>query len=84
MGDVGSTLLGYTIAIFAIYYQNEGTSILVWLILFGLFWFDATLTLYRRYKNKEQLSQAHKKHTYQRLLQDLGSDPIPYGVALPP
>ena len=69
MGDVGSTLLGYTVAIFAIYYQNEGTSILVWLILFGLFWFDATLTLYRRYRNKEQLSQAHKKHAFQRLTQ---------------
>ncbi len=69
MGDVGSTLLGYNIAIFAVYYQNNGTSILIWLILFGLFWFDATLTLYRRYKNREQLSQAHRKHAYQRLTQ---------------
>ncbi len=69
MGDVGSTLLGYNVAIFAIYYQNNGTSILIWLILFGLFWFDATLTLYRRYKNREQLSQAHRKHAYQRLTQ---------------
>ena len=69
MGDVGSTLLGYNIAIFAIYYQNNDTSILIWLILFGLFWFDATLTLYRRYKNREQLSEAHNKHAYQRLTQ---------------
>lgn len=69
MGDVGSTLLGYNIAIFAIYYQNSGTSILVWLILFGLFWFDATITLFRRYKNKEKLSTAHRKHTYQRAVQ---------------
>jgi len=69
MGDVGSTLLGYTIAIFALYYQNKGVSIFIWLILFGLFWFDATLTLYRRYKNGERLSQAHRKHGYQRLVQ---------------
>lgn len=69
MGDVGSTLIGYNVAIFAIYYQNNGTSIFIWLILFGIFWFDATLTLYRRYKNKEQLSHAHKKHAYQRLTQ---------------
>lgn len=69
MGDVGSTLLGYSIAIFTLYYQNNGTSIFVWLILFGLFWFDATLTLLRRYKNGEQLSQAHRKHAYQRLVQ---------------
>ena len=69
MGDVGSTLLGYNIAVFAIYHQNSGTSILIWLILFGVFWFDATLTLYRRYKNGEKLSQAHRKHGYQRLVQ---------------
>lgn len=69
MGDVGSTLLGYTIAIFALYYQNNGVSIFVWLILFGLFWVDATLTLFRRYKKGEKLSQAHRKHAYQRLVQ---------------
>lgn len=69
MGDVGSTLLGYNIAIFALYSQNNGTSILIWLILFGLFWFDATLTLWRRYRNHEKLSCAHKKHAYQRLTQ---------------
>ena len=69
MGDVGSTLLGYTIAIFALYYQNNGTSIFVWLILFGLFWFDATLTLVRRYRNHESLSMAHRKHAYQRAVQ---------------
>lgn len=69
MGDVGSTLLGYTIAIFALYYQNNGVSLFVWLILFGLFWFDATLTLMRRYQNHEKLSQAHRKHAYQRLVQ---------------
>ncbi|KFL34046.1 MULTISPECIES: glycosyltransferase family 4 protein [unclassified Sulfurospirillum] len=79
MGDVGSTLLGYTIAIFALYYQNKGVSIFIWLILFGLFWFDATLTLYRRYKNGERLSQAHRKHAYQRLVQSgLGHDSVVY------
>lgn len=69
MGDVGSTLLGYNIAILALYSQNKGISILIWLILFGLFWFDASLTLFRRYKNGEKLSQAHRKHAYQRLSQ---------------
>lgn len=70
MGDVGSTLLGYNIAIFTIYYANaESSNLWVWITLFGLFWFDATLTLVRRYKNKEKLSQAHKKHAYQRLTQ---------------
>ena len=70
MGDVGSTLLGYNIAIFAIYYANQdGINLWTWIILFGVFWFDATLTLFRRYKNNEKLNQAHKKHAYQRLTQ---------------
>lgn len=69
MGDVGSTLLGYTVAIFALYYQNHGVSVFIWIIFFGLFWFDATVTLLRRYKNHEKLSQAHRKHAYQRLVQ---------------
>ncbi len=70
MGDVGSTLLGYNVAIFTIYYANQDVmNLWVWIIMFGLFWFDATLTLFRRYKNGEKLSQAHKKHAYQRLTQ---------------
>jgi Fuc2NAc and GlcNAc transferase len=70
MGDVGSTLLGYNIAIFTLYYANqESTSLWIWIILFGVFWFDATLTLLQRRRNGEQLSQAHKKHAYQRLTQ---------------
>ena len=70
MGDVGSTLLGYNVAIFTIYYANqEPTNFWIWIILFGVYWFDATLTLIRRKLNKERLSQAHKKHAYQRLTQ---------------
>ncbi|HUW04872.1 MAG TPA: glycosyltransferase family 4 protein [Williamwhitmania sp.] len=70
MGDVGSTLLGFTIGVFAVYYQNGGdSSILIWLMLTSLFWFDASLTLFRRWRNGETLSKAHKKHAYQRIVQ---------------
>ena len=70
MGDVGSTLLGYNIAIFTIYYANQDSSnFWVWIVLFSLFWFDATITLLKRALNREVLSQAHKKHLYQRLTQ---------------
>ena len=70
MGDVGSTLLGYIVAIWTIYYANQNSSNLwIWVLLFSVFWFDATLTLFRRFKNGERLSQAHKKHAYQRLIQ---------------
>lgn len=70
MGDVGSTLLGYNIAIFTIFYSNqEASNFWIWITLFSVFWFDATLTLIRRKRNGEKLSQAHKKHAYQRLTQ---------------
>jgi len=70
MGDVGSTLLGYNIAIFTLYYANqESSNFWIWIILFGVFWLDATFTLFRRYLNGEKLSQAHKKHLYQKLTQ---------------
>ncbi|MDQ7042133.1 MAG: glycosyltransferase family 4 protein [Sulfurimonas sp.] len=70
MGDVGSTLLGYNIAIFTLYYTNQNIEdFWIWIILFGLFLFDATWTLFRRFKNKEKLSKAHKKHAYQRATQ---------------
>ena len=70
MGDVGSTLLGYNVAIFTIYYANQNaTNLWIWIILFGVFWFDATWTLLHRKLNHEKLSQAHKKHAYQRLTQ---------------
>ncbi len=70
MGDVGSTLLGFNVAVLAIYLQNEEvTSIVNILILSSLFWFDATFTLFRRWRNKEKLSEAHKKHAYQRIVQ---------------
>ena len=70
MGDVGSTLLGYTIAIITIYYANiESSNLWIWITLYGVFWFDATFTLVRRKLNGEKLSQAHRKHAYQRLTQ---------------
>jgi UDP-N-acetylmuramyl pentapeptide phosphotransferase/UDP-N-acetylglucosamine-1-phosphate transferase len=70
MGDVGSTLLGYNIAIFTLYYTNsESSNFWIWITLFAVFWFDATITLIRRKLNGEKLSQAHKKHAYQRLTQ---------------
>ena len=68
MGDVGSTTLGYIFAIMVLYDGSTG-NIYVWSVLLSLFWFDATLTLIRRYRNGEPVIQAHKKHAYQRLVQ---------------
>lgn len=70
MGDVGSTQLGFILVVLGIYFHNnQQFSIIHWVLLTSPFWFDATFTLFRRWKNKEKLSEAHKKHAYQRIVQ---------------
>ena len=70
MGDVGSTHLGFILVVLGIYFHNTYQfSILNWIMLTSPFWFDATLTLYRRWRNGEKLGEAHRKHAYQRIVQ---------------
>ena len=70
MGDVGSTLLGYTIIILLFYFhKTHVVSLFEGLIITSLFWFDATYTLIRRFLNKENVGKAHRKHAYQRMVQ---------------
>ncbi len=69
MGDVGSTQLGFILVVLGIHYHNTlDFSIFNWLMITAPFWFDATLTLYRRWRIGEQLSQPHRKHAYQRFV----------------
>lgn len=69
MGDVGSTQLGFILVVLGIYFHNTYEfSILNWIMLSSPFWFDATLTLYRRWRNREKLGVAHRKHAYQRIV----------------
>jgi UDP-N-acetylmuramyl pentapeptide phosphotransferase/UDP-N-acetylglucosamine-1-phosphate transferase len=70
MGDVGSTQLGFILVVLGIYFHNTlQFSILNWIMITSPFWFDATLTLYRRWRNGEKLGEAHRKHAYQRIVQ---------------
>jgi UDP-N-acetylmuramyl pentapeptide phosphotransferase/UDP-N-acetylglucosamine-1-phosphate transferase len=70
MGDVGSTQLGFILVVLGIYFHNTYQfSILNWIMLSSPFWFDATMTLYRRWRNGEKLGEAHRKHAYQRIVQ---------------
>lgn len=69
MGDTGSYTLGFLIAILALISQKQGYSILLWLMLYSVFWFDASITLLRRLIYREAIFSAHKKHAYQRLHQ---------------
>ncbi len=68
MGDVGSATLGFIVGVMILYYQDQSAAMIIWLVLGGLFWFDATYTLLRRLLRRERLSQAHQKHLFQRLV----------------
>ncbi len=73
MGDVGSTFLGYVLAVFALDSVASGQlPLLVWLILGGVFWVDSTLTLLRRMAQGERWGSAHRSHAYQRYAVALG------------
>src|SRR5690606_18921909 len=60
MGDVGSGLLGYCVAVIALASENVGgPPLVVWLVLGAAFFVDATLTLARRVLRGEKWFQAH-------------------------
>jgi UDP-N-acetylmuramyl pentapeptide phosphotransferase/UDP-N-acetylglucosamine-1-phosphate transferase len=70
MGDAGSTTLGFILVVLGIHlHDNDTFSFFYWILITALFWFDATITLIRRIINKENLSQAHKNHLYQKAIQ---------------
>jgi Fuc2NAc and GlcNAc transferase len=74
MGDAGSGFLGFLLGAIAWITMVSGDlSIWVWLILFGAFFVDATVTLLRRWRRGEPLATAHRSHAYQRLSRRLGS-----------
>jgi Fuc2NAc and GlcNAc transferase len=68
MGDVGSGYLGYVIGVLALVAGRENSSALwVWLILGGVFFVDATVTLLRRTLRGDRVYEAHRSHAYQWL-----------------
>jgi Fuc2NAc and GlcNAc transferase len=68
MGDVGSGYLGYVIAVLAIASARDNpATLLSWLILGGVFFCDATVTLIRRLVRRDRVYEAHRSHAYQRL-----------------
>ena len=70
MGDGCSGFLGFLVGGFALIGDSRyGISLLVWVILYGTFWFDATVTLSRRYFLGQKWYLPHRSHAYQRLNQ---------------
>jgi UDP-GlcNAc:undecaprenyl-phosphate GlcNAc-1-phosphate transferase len=70
MGDAGSIPLGFLAAAFGLLgWQREYWPFWFPVLVFSPFVADATFTLLRRLLRKERLSQAHRSHYYQRLVQ---------------
>lgn len=72
MGDSGSVPLGYLIG----YWLVGGIQGEAWaaaLILPAYFCWDATLTVFHRWRRGEKLTQGHRRHAYQRAIDRLGS-----------
>jgi Fuc2NAc and GlcNAc transferase len=68
MGDVGSGYLGYMIAVVGLAAaRTSPVAVIVWLILGGIFFVDATITLVGRLATGQRIYLAHRDHLYQRL-----------------
>jgi UDP-GlcNAc:undecaprenyl-phosphate GlcNAc-1-phosphate transferase len=71
MGDVGSTVLGYTFAampLLAFHETGNARLFVVGILCVAPFVFDTALTMMRRALNHQHLLQAHRTHLYQRLV----------------
>ncbi len=74
MGDACSGFLGFTLGLLAIMTSLEGAiNVWAWLILFGVFIVDATVTLITRMSRGEKWYEAHRSHAYQILSRRFGS-----------
>lgn len=70
MGDVGSGLIGFIFAVFALASEKGGAvPLLIWILLLLVFVVDATLTLMKRLIRGEKWYTAHRSHGYQLLVQ---------------
>lgn len=70
MGDAGSIPLGFLAASFGVWgWQQDYWPFWFPALVFSPFVVDATVTLLQRWRRGERLSQAHRSHYYQRLVQ---------------
>lgn len=69
LGDVGSGFLGYVFAVLALYSINKQfLSLSFWLVIFAIFFWDATFTLIHRAYQGKPWYKAHREHAYQHLI----------------
>lgn len=78
LGDAGSGILGFLFAVIALITIVSGNhTIWEWLILFGVFVIDASVTLATRVMRKQRFYEAHRSHAYQILSRKYKSHAIP-------
>ncbi len=68
MGDVGSTFLGYLIAVVPLLEPPRSKRLIAGVLMVWPFLFDTTVTLIRRIRKRENILLAHRSHLYQRLV----------------
>ncbi len=69
MGDVGSTAIGFTLAMLTLLGgKHSGMPWVAFVLPLGVFLYDATFTLFKRALRRENVLQAHREHHYQLLI----------------
>ena len=71
LGDGGSIPLGYLLAFWLVTGVN-GPDWAAAMILPAYFCWDATLTIFHRWRRGEKLTQGHRRHAYQQAIDRLG------------
>lgn len=74
MGDVGSVLLGFIYASLVCLLTHDFASFVCLISFLFMFYADALTTLSIRLRDGERLSEAHRRHFYQVLCNELGID----------
>lgn len=72
MGDVGSLLLGFVFALFIVKLSLNIRTFLCLIMFLCMFYADALVTIYYRWKRGENLIQSHRSHLYQYITNELG------------
>ena len=69
LGDVGSYFIGFWLSLLAVLLVRAGAPPLVVAAPFALYVLDTSTVLVRRASRGERLTEAHREHLYQRLVQ---------------
>jgi Fuc2NAc and GlcNAc transferase len=72
MGDIGSVLLGFCFGLFAVGLAGSVLDFVVLCSLLFTFYADELCTMLQRLRQGDSFFQAHRKHLYQVLVNELG------------